>query len=224
MEQTKIIVGTDCQIDPTAIIGYSSIQKPREKYLNQVVIGDKTIIRAGAIIYAGVTIGSHCMINHNVIIRENTEIGDGTSIGHLVDCEGNLTIGKNCSIWAQCHLTAYMSIGDNVFMGPGVICLNDPVMGYKRPALWKNRTIKGPQISNNVRISGGVILQPGVCIGEEVVIGTGAVVTKDVPKGKVAFGIPATVKGTVPPEQYFDSKMDYDRDNKWRSWEFEPDN
>ena len=58
--------------------------------------------------------------------------------------------------------------------------------------------MKGPTIRRGARVGGGVILCPGVEIGEEAFIGAGAVVTKDVPPRKIVYGNPARVHGDVP--------------------------
>ena len=65
--------------------------------------------------------------------------------------------------------------------------------------------MKGPTIRRGARVGGGVILCPGVEIGEEAFIGAGAVVTKDVPPRKIVYGNPARVQGDVPPEQLLGS-------------------
>jgi len=197
-----IISGKNVQIEKGAIVGYSNIQKPREEYTNDIKIGDNTIIRCGAIIYEGVQIGKNCMINHYAVIRENTEIGDNTTIGGFTQIEGNSKIGNGCSICPQCHITAYTTIGNNVFMAPFCCLTNDPVMGYKRPQLHKNRIIKGPTIEDNVRISVGVLIQPGLTIGRESVLGTGSIVTKNIPPNSIAFGIPAKVVKEVSKEHF----------------------
>ena len=59
--------------------------------------------------------------------------------------------------------------------------------------------MKGPTIRRGARVGGGVILCPGVEIGEEAFIGAGAVVTKDVPPRKIVYGNPARVHGDVRP-------------------------
>lgn len=198
------MLGDNVVIEEGVQLCYSNVQKPRELIKDPVVyVGSNTVIRSGCVIHEGVTIGKDCILNHYVIIRSNTHIGDGTSIGDFSKLEGDQTIGKNCSIWTHAHLTAYMTIGDNVFIGPCFNSLNDPAIGYKRPVLHKNRVVKGPTICDGARISGNVTLQPGVVIGKEAIIGTGSVVTRDIPEGVVAFGAPAKGVTRVTKEHYF---------------------
>jgi len=207
-----INIGSNVVVEPGVVIGYDSIQKPREPYKSVVNIGDNTIIRSGSIIYVGVTIGNNCMINHNVILRENTVIGDYTTIGDFTKCEGNTVIGSHTSIWTHSHLTAFMTIGDHVFIGPMFLTLNDPLMGYHRSVIQNLREVDskfdicGPRIDDGVRIGGGVIVMPHVAIESNAVIGAGAVVTKDVEAGDIIVSsVAGQVRGNVyqtVPEDY----------------------
>lgn len=206
LDNCTLNIETGAIIDEGVILGYSNIQKPRARHLKKDVhIGAGSIIRTGAIIYEGTLIGDNSMIGHNVIIRENTTIGSGNSIGDFTKIEGYCTIGNGNSIWTHSHITSFSEIGDNCFIGPNFISLNDPVMSYKRPKMQEQRTIKGPTIGNNVRISAGVIVQPSITIGDEAVIGTGSVVTKDVPAGQTVLGVPAKFFRDVPKEHYLDN-------------------
>jgi len=198
----EVTVGNNVLVEREVQIGYTNIQRPRKEYTQKVVIGDNCIIRSGAVIYAGVTLGDNVMINHNVILRENTKIGNNTTIGAFTYCEGNTKIGSGCSIYTHAYLTINMIIGDNVFIAPFFNTMSDPRMGYKRPLIQDHKGERGPIIGNNVRISSNVSIQPGLFVGNEAVIGTGSLVTKNVPPACVVFGSPAKVQKQVPPEHY----------------------
>ncbi len=83
-------------------------------------------------------------------------------------------------------------IAAQTFIGPGVITMNDKYMGHFRND--KEPVLSPPIIGLRCRIGGGSCLLPGVAIGNDVLIGSGSVVTKDVPEGKKAFGNPARVQ------------------------------
>jgi UDP-2-acetamido-3-amino-2,3-dideoxy-glucuronate N-acetyltransferase len=121
-------------------------------------VGSFTLIHAGVRIGAGCTIGSHC----NICLSQ---------IGHQV------------SIQTGCHITRGVVIEDEVFIGPGVITLNDPLV--------PDRPMKAPTIRKGARIGGGSVLLPSVVIGRGVTIGAGSIVTKDVPDGLTIIGNPA---------------------------------
>ncbi len=198
----EINLGKNVRIEPGVILGYQFLDKPREASQTSISIGDGTIVRTGAIIYPGVIIGKNCMINHYVTIRENTVIGDDTIIGSYTQVEGNIEIGNGCSVWTHSHLTAYSKVGNNVFIGPNFVSLNDPVIGYKRRNLQHKGKIGGPIIEDNVRISGGVTIQPGVTIGEDAIVGTGSIVTKDVEPRTIVIGVPAKKLRNVPEDEW----------------------
>lgn len=82
-------------------------------------------------------------------------------------------------------------IEDEVFLGPRVITMNDKNMTYHRNNLKFVR--RAPYISKGARIGGGSVLLPNIIIGENAVVGSGSVVTKDIPSRVMAFGNPAKV-------------------------------
>ncbi len=107
----------------------------------------------------------------------------------------NIFIGEN--FFANFNLTildeAEVRIGDNVFIGPNVSIYTacHPLDSAERNKLieWAEPV----RIGNNVWIGGSTTIVPGVTIGDNVVIGAGSVVTKDIPSGCVAVGNPAKV-------------------------------
>jgi maltose O-acetyltransferase len=88
---------------------------------------------------------------------------------------------------------APITIGDDVQIGPNVQLLTPthPVDAEPRRAKWE--AARPITVSNNVWLGGGVIVLPGVSIGENTVVGAGAVVTKDLPGDVVAVGNPARI-------------------------------
>ncbi|MDQ3354300.1 MAG: sugar O-acetyltransferase [Actinomycetota bacterium] len=88
---------------------------------------------------------------------------------------------------------AAITIGEDVQIGPNVQLLTPthPVEADLRRAKWE--AARPITVSDNVWLGGGVIVLPGVSIGENAVVGAGAVVTKDLPADVVAVGNPARV-------------------------------
>jgi acetyltransferase-like isoleucine patch superfamily enzyme len=81
-----------------------------------------------------------------------------------------------------------------VFIAPKVIFTNDPTAG-RRP---QGMDLRGPTLRRGCRIGAGAVLLPGVEIGADAFVAAGAVVTRDVPAGALAMGVPARVVGEAP--------------------------
>lgn len=123
----------------------------------------------------------------------NNQIHDGTFFTPpmYIDCGNRVFLGKN--VYANHNLTI-MSVGtvtidDGVMMGPGVGLFTD----NHEPGNIKTITTKEIHIKKNAWLGARVNVAPGVTIGENAIIGTGAVVTKDIPDNAVAVGVPAKV-------------------------------
>jgi acetyltransferase-like isoleucine patch superfamily enzyme len=84
-------------------------------------------------------------------------------------------------------------IEDNVFLAPGVTIANDIHPGCE----FSMKCLKGPVIKKGAKIGVNATILPYVTIGENSLIGSGAVVTKDVPAGAVVYGNPARKKNGV---------------------------
>jgi acetyltransferase-like isoleucine patch superfamily enzyme len=78
-------------------------------------------------------------------------------------------------------------IADRVFLGPYATLLND------RYPVRKDSCLNGPVIEDDVSIGGNATVLPGISIGERAFVAAGAVVTQDVPPGKLAIGSPASI-------------------------------
>ena len=116
-------------------------------------------------------------------------IGDDSFIGPFVEIQKNVTVGSNCKIQSHTFICELVTIGDNCFIGHGVMFVNDlfstggPAGGNKE--LWKSTLI-----GNNVSIGSNATILP-VSICNNVVIGAGAVVTKDITEQGTYAGNPA---------------------------------
>lgn len=130
----------------------------------------------------------------NVVIVEPVSlyecvIGDNTFIGPFVEIQKGVKIGKNCKVQSHSFVCELVGIGDNCFISHGVMFINDtfssghPAGGDRK--LWKSTTI-----GNNVSIGTNATILP-VKIADNVVIGAGSVVTKDIIKPGIYAGNPA---------------------------------
>lgn len=127
--------------------------------------------------------------------------GENVTVLPVFNCDNgsNIHVGKN--FLANYNVTildiAPVWIGDYVMIGPGTLIttVNHPLspLGRRRHL----GIAKSVHIGDDVWIGGNVTILPGVCIGNNVVIAAGAVVTKDIPDNCVAGGVPAKVMKTL---------------------------
>ncbi len=116
-------------------------------------------------------------------------IGDNCFIGPFVEIQKNVKIGDNTKIQSHTFICELVTIGSGCFISHGVMFINDvfktggPAGGNK--SLWKET-----KIGNNVSIGTNATILP-VKITDNVVIGAGAVVTKDITVPGVYVGNPA---------------------------------
>jgi acetyltransferase-like isoleucine patch superfamily enzyme len=116
-------------------------------------------------------------------------IGNNVFIGPFVEIQKGVVIGNNTKVQSHAFICELVTIGDNCFIGHGVMFVNDlfstggPARGNKD--LWKSTII-----GNNVSVGSNVTLLP-VKICDNVVIGAGAVVTKDIVESGIYVGNPA---------------------------------
>lgn len=123
------------------------------------------------------------------------KIGDVTSVGPFTEIQKGSSIGKNCKIQSHSFICEGVDIGDNVFIGHGVIFCNDR---YPRACdadgikLNENQWIlERILVKKGASIGSGTVILPGVIIGENATIGAGSVVTKDVADNAIVKGNPA---------------------------------
>ncbi len=129
----------------------------------------------------------------------------GTQIGTFVEIQSNATIGERCKIQSHSFVCSGVEIGDGVFVGHGVVFIND-----KRP---RARTASGElagdgdwellgvRVGADVTIGSGALVLGGVEIGDGAMVGAGAVVSRDVRSGETVAGVPArATTGNSAPE------------------------
>ena len=122
-----------------------------------------------------------CEIN----VEKGAYFGDGK----------NIKVGNYSGIGVNCSVHGPLSIGDNVMMGPEVVILTHTHRYDKLdvPMSEQGSEVRPVEIGNDVWIGMRSIIMPGVKIGNGVIIGANAVVTKDVPDFSVVGGVPAKI-------------------------------
>ncbi len=147
-----------------------------------------------------VTLGKDVRI-FNFVNAYGCSIDDNSKVGAFVEIQKGAFIGKNCKISSHTFICEGVHIEDNVFVGHGVMFTNDlfprstnPDGSPQTEADWKvieTHVKKGASIGSNATIL------CGITIGENALVGAGAVVTKNVPPNTVVAGSPAKVIKTI---------------------------
>jgi UDP-2-acetamido-3-amino-2,3-dideoxy-glucuronate N-acetyltransferase len=123
------------------------------------------------------------------------EIGDDTRIGAFVEVQKNVRIGCRCKISTHSFICSGVSIEDEVFIGHGVVFINDrqPQATNKdgTPQCEEDWQLEPTVIRRRASIGSGAIIMCGVEVGESALVGAGALVTHNVAPGTVVCGIPA---------------------------------
>jgi acetyltransferase-like isoleucine patch superfamily enzyme len=125
------------------------------------------------------------------------EIGDETKIGAFVEIQKNASVGRCCKISSHTFICEGVIIEDNVFIGHGVMFINDsyprattPDGNLQTEADWKvERTV----IKKGASIGSGAAILSNIHIGENAIVGAGSVVTKNVPPNSIVAGNPARI-------------------------------
>jgi len=202
------IIGDNCIIGSRCIIGHPTklqLQKTDfaatdPKVAGFIVkepltkIGEASIIRSGSTIYKHVVVGKKLRTGHNVLIREHVTIGDNCIVGTGTVLDGYIRVGSGSYVAGHCYVAQSVGIGNGVFIAAGCIFSDNKTMilgqGYE-----------GATVEDYVRIGMGVMVLPHVTIGKHALIGSGSVVTKDIPSKAVAYGTPAKVQRFLTDDQ-----------------------
>ena len=111
-------------------------------------------------------------------------------IGTNTVIDVNVGMGDFVKIESNCYISTHVKIGSRVFFGPGVVLTND------RYPLKLRDTYEpeGPIIEDGVTLGAGVVVCPGVRIGEDTFVAAGAVVTRDIPPKSMVVGVPGRIE------------------------------
>jgi acetyltransferase-like isoleucine patch superfamily enzyme len=128
-------------------------------------------------------------------------LGDGTRVGPFVEIQRGVTVGARCKIQSHTFICTGVEIGDEVFVGHGVMFIND-----KRPRATTDEgelqtdddwTVIPTTVERRASLGSGAVILGGIRIGEGAIVGAGAVVTRDVPTGATVAGTPARILATA---------------------------
>lgn len=183
--RSNTTIGKNSFIGSNCVIGeyWMDFCLDRKQHGHPLTIGDHALIRSGSILYAGSDIGADFQTGHQVTIREKTKIGEHVSVGTLSDIQGNCCIGNYVRLHSNVHIGQLSEIDDFVWIFPYVVLTNDPTP--------PSEDFVGVHVHSFAIIATGSVIMPGLDIGQDCLVGAGAIVTKSVEPYAVAVGNPA---------------------------------
>jgi acetyltransferase-like isoleucine patch superfamily enzyme len=194
------VVGEGCVVEEHVVLGkrprlaaHSSAPRTEPPPL---VLGDRVTVCCGAVVFAGARVADGCIVGDQAHVRERSSLGERTVIGRGSSVDNDVEIGARVRVQTLVYLTAFTLVEDDVFVGPGASTTNDSTMARHEPEM----PLRGAVLRRACRVGGGVVLTPGVEVGEEAFVAAGAIVTKDVPARAVVMGVPARVVRQVGDE------------------------
>jgi UDP-2-acetamido-3-amino-2,3-dideoxy-glucuronate N-acetyltransferase len=151
---------------------------------------------------SSVVLGKGVAIYHESLVNlYGCSVGDDTKIGAFVEIQKNAVVGRRCKISSHTFVCEGVTIEDEVFVGHGVMFVNDRYPRATNPdgslqtqedwSVLPTRVCRGASIGSNATVL------PNLTIGEGALVGAGAVVTRDVPAFAVVAGVPARVIGST---------------------------
>ena len=156
-------------------------------------ISEKSLVK-DAKVGRGVKIWHYCNIY-------GCAIGENTQIGSFCEIKPRAVIGKNCRLQSYVFVPEGTFIGDNVFIGPGVVFANDKYPSAIK-AISGNWKEDAAVIESHTVLGAGATICAGVRIGESAIVGAGSCVTKDVKPCSIVCGNPAKRMGDIRDKKY----------------------
>ena len=147
-----------------------------------------------------VVLGDGVQVFHPEMVNlYGCSIGAGSKIGTFVEIQRGAVIGRMCKISSHSFICEGVTIEDGVFVGHGVMFINDPYPravnadgSLQTPTDW---VVIATRVKARASIGSNATIMCGIEIGEGALVGAGAVVTKSVPDFAIVAGVPARIVG-----------------------------
>ena len=153
-----------------------------------------------------VVLGAGVRIHHPDLVNlYECKVGDDTRIGSFVEIQKGARVGARCKISSHSFICEGVTIEDEVFIGHGVMFINDlyprATLPDGLPQSDADWTVIPTVVQRRASIGSNATILAGITIGAGALVGAGAVVCHDVPSGAIVAGVPARVVGQVPDSQ-----------------------
>ena len=151
---------------------------------------------ASAIVDEGCQIGANTKVWHFSHVMSGAVIGEGCSLGQNVFVGNEVRIGNNVKVQNNVSIYDTITLEDDVFCGPSMVFTNIRIPRSEFPQKGK-KYYKNTLVKKSASIGANATIVCGITIGRYALIGSGAVVTKDVPDFSLVVGNPGKVIGKV---------------------------
>lgn len=198
-----VTIGAGCVVEDHVVLGKPPRLAGRSSAKGEVgrlLLGERVTVCAGATVLAGATIGDGAIVGDQAFVRERTSVGPESVVGRGSAIDNDVVVGARVRIQTGVYMTAFSVIEDDVFVGPCAMTTNDDTMA-RHGGDYK---LRGATLRRACRVGGGVVLTPGVEVGEEAFVAAGALVTRNVRARAVVMGVPARVVHEVGDEDLLD--------------------
>lgn len=152
---------------------------------DDVIIGNNVVIENHCVFKSGVRIGDDTVVKNYVELREDTIIGKKCLVDSRVSSSGNCKIGDRVVLRYDSIIARQVEIGDDTYVCPRVMTNNLNT---------EQEQIGGAKIGKNCFIGTNAVLQHGITLGDNVIIGSMSFVNKDCDQDSTYIGIPAFKK------------------------------
>jgi UDP-2-acetamido-3-amino-2,3-dideoxy-glucuronate N-acetyltransferase len=160
---------------------------------------DPAFVHPTADVSPNATIGPGTRVWHNAQVREGAVIGEGCILGKGAYVDKGVRVGDRCKLQNGAMVFHGFTLEEGVFVGPGAMLLNDKhpraINPDGTPKSDEDWVVSEGTVHYGAAIGGGAVVLPGVQIGRMAMVGSGAVVTRDVPERGIVVGNPARLIG-----------------------------
>ena len=188
------VVSSGCVIQDGAVVAKPPLRAPRSRSKevpDATLLGEGVALGAAAVVCRGAEIGRRAMVGDHALVREGARVGAESALSHGVAVGWGVRVGERVTLRNNTVLAPHTVVEDGVFVGVGVSTTDLNTMG-------RGGDLRGVVLRRSCRVGSGVTLLPGIEVGEDAVVAAGAVVTRDVPPGALAVGVPARVRAPGP--------------------------
>ena len=197
----EVRVGDGTRIFDGAVLGRPPVStgnttRPVPRQIGPLVLGAGSVIGANAVFYGGSSIGERVLIGDLASLREGCRIDDDAVIGRGVLVMYDTVVGARTRVIDGTILTGSMIVEEDVFIGPGVITINDNEIYLKRYGLVEG-VWRGPTVRRFAVIGAGANLAAGVEVGRGALVAPASMVTRDVAPWTIVAGVPAQFQRDV---------------------------